>query len=337
MNIQEAYAALGIEQGASKDDAKKAFKAKAKMLHPDNKETGSEDAFKKINEAHQIIENYDPNAPQPGFQQWGNVGGFDIADILSSMPGFAGFRNQNRAKPRPHKHDIHLTQTISFEENILGCTKDVKFACDIKCDICSGSGYKTLDNGCAMCGGKGTVISRQGFAIMQTTCPTCKGNVASQDCVDCSGFGSKPSSKSVSVNIPAGMANDKNTLKLGNIGHFISESMIGQASTNVYMTVNIEPQDGLSLDGNDVVTNISISLLEALQGVVKVVPTIDGDKDVIIPEGTRNKDNVVMLNLGVRRSGNERVIVSVEYPSDTKELVDFLKPKTVEPKVEETV
>jgi molecular chaperone DnaJ len=323
MDIKEAYTTLEIPDTSSKEEAKKAFKKLAAKLHPDvNKEPDAEEKFKRVNEAQQIIENYDPNAPTN--VQWGNVGGIDLSDIISSMGGFPGFGRQK--KPVRQMHDIYIDQTISFKENILGSTKEISFECDLRCDPCNGAGSKAINNGCAKCGGKGTIITRQGFAVMHSTCPSCRGKVDAQSCLACSGNGYVSGKKSLSVNIPTGISPDKNVLKLGNVGHFTGDTMLGQSYTAVYLNVKIEQQDGLTLDGDDVITRVSIPLLDALQGTVKSVPTIDGYKDAIIPELTKNGDNVVLPNLGVRRRGNERVIVNVEYPTDTKALAEFLKP-----------
>jgi len=329
MKLTEAYNALGIPQGSDEETAKKAFKRLASKWHPDVcKDDGAEERFKSINTAYERIKSGEPD--ESAFAQGGfggiNFGGFgiNIEDLIGRSGGFGGFNRQPNRKPI-QATDIHLTETISFRDSVLGCTKDLRFNRNVKCDDCDGSGQKSLDNGCDRCGGKGRIISQQNQFIHQSVCPKCHGQVAVQSCMRCSSNGWLTEEFSTSVRLPPGITNEKNVLRLGHCGNYAGSSMLGDQYTQGYLTVNITPQEGLSLEDNDVISSIEIDLLDALQGCVRSIPTIDGNKDAIIPEGTRNKEEIVLSNLGVARSGNQRLIVSVKYPDDTRKLIELLK------------
>lgn len=337
MNFKEAYNTLEIPDGSSKEEAKKAFKKLAAKYHPDNKETGDEAAFKRANEAYQVIESGKPSDPgsdsfggnySSGWNPWGGAGWYshaetvDLQDLINGMHG----RSHSRKK-RPPSFDIRLSQTISFREAVLGCTKEISYNRDMCCTTCEGSGEKTINNGCSTCGGKGRVIKQSGMTIVNQTCPACRGRVSYETCNACSGVGSVNINTSATVNIPAGVQ-EGNVLGLGNRGNYAGHIMGSEQYTRVLLTMHVIPQDGLSLEGDTVKTSVSISLLEALQGCVKTVPTIDGDKEVIIPEGSKNLEAVIMPNLGVSRRGDQSVQVNVQYPDDTKELIKFLKGET---------
>jgi molecular chaperone DnaJ len=325
VKVAEAYDVLGLEQGASKEEAKKAFKQKAKLYHPDVcKDSDAEDKFKQVSEAYQVIETGKSSDPEDQHSGWGGGFGISIEDLLGNMGGFPGFGRQQK-RQTVHKPDIFLSDTISFRDSVLGCTRELKYHRDTKCPDCNGNGQKALDNGCTKCGGRGMVFSQHGNTFMQSTCPSCHGNTVSQACGRCSSTGSLPEDRTISVNIPAGITNDKNTLKLGAIGNFMGTSMMGEQWSQGYLTVKVEEQAGLKLVGNDVVAEVDISLLEALQGCVKSVPTIDGNKDAIIPERTFNLGEVKLANLGVKRRGDQRIIVHVKYPKDTTKLTETLK------------
>lgn len=327
MNFKEAYNTLEIPEGSSKADAKKAFRKLAAKYHPDiNKEVDAEANFKKINEAWQVIDSDKPSnhEDEPSSHQYGQwnkypgVVGLSIEDLIGSM---GGHRNQ----PRRFVNDITLEQTISFKEAVLGCIKEIKYNRDSRCDNCSGSGQYKINNGCSNCNGKGTTVIQNGFSVIRQTCRNCHGKVSYEKCAPCFQKGSTTVEVSSSVNIPPGVI-DGNILSLGNRGHYIGDDMMGhEQATRLLLNVHVIPQDGLSIQGDDVIYRMNVSLLEALQGCKKTVPTIDDDKEILIPELIKNNEEVIIPNLGVGRQGNQRIIVNINYPLDSLELINFLK------------
>jgi molecular chaperone DnaJ len=327
VNVQQAFDTLEIPNGSSKEEAKKAFKKLAAKLHPDNKETGDENAFKKLNEAYQIVESGQPTDTDvrcnwaAGPSYWGpfQTDTVNLQDLIDGIHG--------QGRPR-RKHfnasDIRLEQTISFREAVLGCTKEITYTHDVCCSTCGGAGEKSIPNGCSTCGGTGRFIRQAGMTIVNQTCPACRGKVSYQTCDACSGVGTLNITTSVSVNIPPGIQNGT-ILGLGNRGNYAGQMMGMEQYSKVLLVMQVIPQDGLSLEGDTVISAISISLLEALQGTVKTVPTIDGDKEAIIPEGTRHQERVILPNLGVSRRGDQAVLVNVRYPDNTSSLISFLK------------
>lgn len=322
MNFKEAYSALGLPDGASKDEAKKAFRKLAQKLHPDvNKAPDAETQFKKINEAYQVIESGKLTGEDahknnnPSYYQNHQ----DIENILRNM------RGQNYQNIRTIE-DISLQETISFKESIIGCKKNIKYNRHNMCSSCNGEGQRRLHNGCAKCSGTGTVTQRSGNMIFQQTCSDCRGRVNLENCDQCKTSGTVTAQISFDVTIPGGVVSG-NVLRLGGVGNFAG-MMFGQAQySNVNVHITVTPFKDLYLDGNDIVTTTKVSLLQALTGANVIVPTIDGDKEIPIPKSIKNREEIVLDNLGVNRLGKERVIVEVTYPQDTESLIDFLKQK----------
>ncbi len=317
MKKAEAYATLGIAENATPEEIKKAFKNKAKTLHPDiNKSPNAEKDFKLVNEAYQNIEKNTFDDAPANFGGMPFSGNINIQDIL----GF-GFGNQRRPRQySPPPKDIQLNQTISFKESVLGCKKELTYACDIMCDKCDGNGEYLIDNGCATCGGRGRITGQQGNMFFERTCNKCAGKVKSEKCVTCSAHGKIASERTINISIKPGIL-DGSTLRLIGIGNFGSHF----GYSNVFVSVKVTPEPNLTLQGNDVITNVNISLLEALTGCDKKIITIDGEQDVAIPSASKNKDEVVLSKLGVDRQGNERVVINIEYPKDTGKLIELLK------------
>lgn len=314
MNLKEAYSILEIPQSASPEEAKKKYRKLTKEYHPDiNKDPGAEEKFKKINEAYQYI----------------SSGKGTSKDVFSQSGGrepFNPFNPFGKQAVRSIEH-INLNTTISFKESILGCQKELKFHHKTKCKQCDGEGQITLSNGCSKCGGRGQVVTQHGNMIFTQSCSDCHGRVQVDICKVCHQQGVVDAEASITVSIPAGVKNS-NVLRLGGIGNFAGSFGPLEQYTDVHLYLNVTPEPGLSLDGNTVVSNISISLLEALRGCKKNVNTIMGSKEIEIKPKFKNKDEVTLPNLGVGGSGTQKVIVNVEYPEDINILIRALSPST---------
>ena len=327
MKLIEAYNILEIPQGSSKEDAKKSFKKLAGKYHPDNKETGSEEKFKKINQAFQLIEsgkNSDEHEPQ---SPWGNyssgVQGVNFSDIMGDFFGFVNpFSNSNS---RVARQDIRLDTTISFRDSVLGCQVSLKYKKRIKCEQCDGHGGKLIDN-CSKCHGKGKTETRKGNTVVFQQCNACNGKTQQQPCTDCKGTRQTEVESEGTVSIGPGTP-DNTILRLSGRGNFISASIFGDEYSDVYLSIKVKSSADLSIQGQDVVAKLTISLLEALEGCNKKINTIDGERDITIPSKIRNKEEVIIPNLGVGKKGSQRVIISVEYPTDINRLVQFIKEK----------
>ena len=317
MNLKEAYSILEIPDGSKKEDAKKAFKKLAAKYHPDiNKEPDAEAKFKKINEAWQIVD----SGKLTGQDAWNNTNnGFENINFVDIQDIIGG----NNIKRQFFAADVHLHQTVSFKESIIGCTKDFTYNRKAKCTNCNGTGKFKLNNNCANCAGNGVVIKRNGFAVIHQTCHVCRGKVISEPCKQCED-GAVDNEIKVTVNIPPGVKSGS-VLNLGNRGNYIGDFMGMEQCTKVLLNMQVIPDRDFTVKDNDVISSIDISLLEALQGCKKTVNTIDGSKEIDIPALVKNNHEVIIPNLGVARVGNQRVVINVNYPLDSSGLITFLK------------
>jgi len=321
MKKKEAYEILGLTESASTDEVKKAFKQKAKQLHPDvNKDPNAEQNFKKANEAYQAIENNQFEDNQFVGSPFSNGFGINFSDFGFGLEDILGFGGRKSKSRNFIIQDINLSETITFKESVLGCKKELKYKCDAMCNKCNGVGESIIDNGCKVCGGTGRTTKQQGNAFFTQTCKTCRGKIQTKDCDICKSTGKINSERTISVSIKPGIT-DGTILRLAGIGNFIDPNI---GNSNVLLTVKVIEDKNLKLDGNDVITNINITLLEAIQGCAKEIFTIDGTKDIYIPALSKNKDEILLSALGVDRKGKERVIVNVEYPKDTTKLIETL-------------
>jgi molecular chaperone DnaJ len=350
---RDYYEVLGLSKGATDDEIKKAFRTHAKKYHPDvnpdNKD--AEAHFKEVNEAYEVLSDSDKRAKYDqfghagvdpnfgagsGFGGFGGFGGmdFDLGDIFGSI--FGGGGTSARSKNAPRKGErIQTVVTIAFEEAAFGVEKEVSVSRIETCDACTGSGCKegTTAERCTNCNGTGTVTtqSRTPFGIMQSTadCPKCngRGKIIHQPCQKCRGAGLVRRNKTIKVNVPAGI-DDGQTISLRSQG---SAGLNGGEPGDLYVTVNVARHQLFTREGNAVLFDMPISIVQASLGAEVEVPTLDGKVKYSIPEGTQNGTVFRLRGKGITNlrgggRGDQFVTVKVEIPTGlTGEQKDLLR------------
>lgn len=311
MNLQEAYSELEANNSFSEEQLKKQFKTLSKKYHPDiNKEPGSEEKFKKINEAYQTITN---PKESPYASQYSGVSGFHGSP-------FEDFFSNVRMRKTPPPKNISLSQHISFKESVFGTSKEIEFERLTMCNNCNGEGSYKINNGCTNCSGKGVIIQSHGNVIYSQTCSQCHGLSKSEPCKECNETGAVNTNTKVSVKIPGGIKNN-NILQLQGIGNYTVNPLGMEGYTNVLLTITVD-ESSLSIVDNDVVSSISIPLINAVKGFTTSVETVSGQHEITIPKLSKNKDEVIIPNLGVNKTGNHRVILNVEYPDNIQSILE---------------
>ena len=336
---QDYYETLGISKGASQDEIKKAYRSMAKKYHPDmnpgNQE--AEQKFKEVNEAYAVLSDEEKKAKydqfgHAAFEQggggagygggFGDFGGFDMNDIFSSIFG-GGARGASRANAPQDGDDIVVRVSISFEEAAFGCKEEISFPKIQKCDDCSGTGAQkgSSPEKCSRCGGRGTITVQQRtiFGMTQSTraCPDCggTGKIIKEPCKNCKGKGLVRITKKLSVSIPAGI-DDGQRVVLRSQGH---EGKNGGYPGDLIIQVTVRPHSVFERDGYDLYCDVPITFYEAALGATIKIPTLEGDADIEIPEGTQTGTVFTVKGKGIqmvnsKNKGNLYVKVVVETP-----------------------
>jgi molecular chaperone DnaJ len=314
--MRDLYEVLEVDRQANASDLKKAYYRLAKKYHPDHNpgDKVAEDKFKEASSAYAILsddeqrQRYDrfgiegvrgPNGSQPG----GNVD--DILSAFGDIFGdFFGGRGGQRRQPRGA--DLRVDLTLTFPEAVWGITKDVKISRDVPCTTCTGTGAKpgSKPEICRTCQGKGQVVHSQGFFMVQTTCPQCRGagKQIKEPCEDCRGRGTKSETSTLNVTVPAGV-DDGQTLRLAGKG----ESVPGGTTGHLYVVLHVQGDDRFKRDGEDVLTEVPISFIKAvLGGEVEVYTLEDGVTGSTIVElkpGIQPDEVMVRRGQGIPRVG----------------------------------
>lgn len=168
MNSQEAYNILGVSPGIPEDELKKAYRKKASELHPDvNKAENAEEKFKELNAAYELLQKpppvnkFDVNYTPFDFTIEDFSPGRDFDPFFKFRGNFrpSGFRYQNPNFFRVVETDPII---ITFEESILGCSKETTVRWGSPCDTCHGNRI-VEGNKCLRCDGSG--INRMETAV----------------------------------------------------------------------------------------------------------------------------------------------------------------------------
>jgi len=195
---------------------------------------------------------------------------------------------------------------LTFAEAVWGVAKDVKVSRDVACTTCSGSGAKpgSKPEVCKTCQGKGQVVHAQGFFMVQTTCPHCRGagKTIKDPCEDCRGRGAKPETSTLNVTVPAGV-DDGQTLRIAGKG----ETAPGGTTGHLYVVLHVQGDERFKREGEDVVSEVPISFVKAALGGELEVNTLEDNvtgTDVIeLKAGTQPGEVIVRRGKGIPRVG----------------------------------
>ena len=330
---RDYYELLGVARDASEDDIKRAFRRLARELHPDvSAEPDAAERFKQVAEAYEVLSDRQRRETYDRFGHAGlRRGGFtpsdfdlgDISDLFSAFFGEGFFGQGSRGGARARGADVSATVEITLAESFSGISVQVPLRTAIACDRCDGTGAQpgTSPETCPACGGAGRVqqVSQSVFGqfIRQSTCPRCQGagRVVTTPCEQCGGDGRLIVDRTLDVDVPAGI-HDGQRIRLRGEGH---AGAAGGSAGDAFVQVRVRPDERLARDGDDLVTVVPITMVDAAVGTTVTVPTADGAVEVEIPAGAQPGEVKVvrgrgMPSLQTGRRGDLRIHLDVRIP-----------------------
>jgi len=203
---KDPYDVLGVPRDASAEDIKRAYREKAKALHPDKNpdDSEAEAEFKEVSAAYDLLK--DPEKRQQ-FDNYGASGagaspGFDFDEVFSRF--FGGTRPAQ--EPRPMRgSNLSFPIELRLGEAILGCSKHIQYEHHVNCEKCGGAGAEEFVP-CELCQGSGMSGQQRGAMFIRSPCRQCsgRGKTPKLICEACHGMGTKRKRESLRVNIPPG-------------------------------------------------------------------------------------------------------------------------------------
>ncbi|MCF3973288.1 molecular chaperone DnaJ [Paracoccus salsus] len=306
------YEVLGVTRGASTDEIKKAYRGKAKELHPDrNKDDNQAEArFKEVNEAYDCLKDDQKKAAydrfgHAAFENGGMGGGgfgargahpgdFGAAfadvfdDLFGDMMGRRGGPGGGRSRAQ-RGQDLRYNLQVSLEEAYAGLQRAISVPGSVACGECSGTGAEgaTQPANCPTCAGMGKVRAQQGFFTVERSCPTCggAGQIVKNPCKACHGAGRVEKERALSVNIPAGVETGTR-IRLAGEGE---AGLRGGPAGDLYIFIEVKEHDIFLRDGKMLACQVPVSMASAALGGEVEVPTIDGGRArVKVPAGSQS-------------------------------------------------
>jgi len=342
MAKRDFYDVLGVSRDASADELKKAYRKKAKELHPDRNsdKPDAEAQFKEVNEAYDALKDPDKKAAYDryghaafdggmGAQRGGRPGGFGgnpdfasaFSDVFEDLFGdFVGGARGNARSRAARGSDLRYNLRISLEEAYSGVRKTIRVPRLSECESCNGTGAEggAEPVTCPTCSGMGKVRAQQGFFTVERTCPTCggSGQIVKNPCKVCTGSGRVEKEASLSVNIPAGVETGTR-IRLSGEGE---AGLRGGPSGDLYIFINVAEHQIFKREDLTLFCRVPVSVARAALGGEVEVPTIDGGRSrVKIPAGSQSGRQMRLRSKGMpalRGGGHGDMLIelAVETP-----------------------
>jgi molecular chaperone DnaJ len=329
---RDYYELLGVVRDADEQTIKKAFRRLARQLHPDvSKEPDAEQRFREVTEAYEVLSNSETRALYDRYGHAGlRSGGFTpthfdiggLGDLFAAFFGddvFGGARGGGRQRGA----DVAAHVEIDLVEAARGTTVQVPFEVAVRCSRCEGEGMEpgTEAARCDRCGGSGRLqqVSRSVFGefVRTAPCPRCHGRgvVIEHPCSACDGAGRTLERREIPVDVPAGI-HDGQRIRLSGEGH---AGTLGGRAGDVYVLVRVRPDPRFVREGNDVYSQVDLTIVQAALGATLEVDTLEGPVELDLPAGVqpgevrvlRGKGMPVLQGFG---RGDHRVLVNVSVP-----------------------
>ena len=350
---RDCYEVLGIPRDASEDQIKKAYRKLAMKYHPDRNpgDKEAEEKFKEATEAYEIFSNpelrqrydqfgWDAFERGGGRNGYGGAGHIDLEEAMrafasafggggfgggsffeSLFGGMGGGGGPQDREARSRGSDLRYDLEIDFEEAAFGSKRELTLNIVEDCEACKGTGAD--DNSkrekCTKCGGRGMVVSSNGFFQVRQPCPYCggTGETIRHPCRKCGGDGRVKTARKIALTIPAGV-DTGSRLRLSGKGEGGSR---GGPAGDLFVVFHVRAHDLFSREGSDTHCEVPIPFhIAALGGEIQV-PTLRGDVPLKIPAGTQSGKVFTLRGLGLPdlrggAMGDHIITVVIEVPDN---------------------
>jgi molecular chaperone DnaJ len=339
MTAPDFYEVLGVRRDASDEDLKRAYRAKAREFHPDANrgDADSSERFKEVSMAYEVLKDPERRARYDRFGADGvfgpGAGGAtgdpfggglgDLFDAFFNGMGGTGGGRPRRTGPMPGP-DAEMVLRLSFREAVFGVQREVDVQTPVHCDTCEGSGARpgTTAVRCPDCQGAGELRrvrqSILGQVITAVPCSRCQGTgeFIERPCTDCGGEGRRTESRTLTVDIPAGV-DEGSTLRLAGHG---PAGFRGGPNGAIFVHISVQSDAGFERSGVDLHATVNVPMTVAALGGSVSFDTLDDTRDLAIAAGTQTGAVIPLKGMGVpklrgRGRGDLYIHVQVDTPT----------------------
>ncbi|HEV3212474.1 MAG TPA: J domain-containing protein [Acidimicrobiales bacterium] len=345
MAERDLYEVLGVARDASDDELKRAYRKKARELHPDTNpdDPEAEAEFKQVTVAYEVLcdperrRQYDLFGLQgllggQGGPEWQNFAEGGLGDLFEAFFGAMGATRRGTGGPGPGP-DAEVVLRLTLAEAAFGAERALEVRLPVACEACGATGASpgTTVTRCADCQGTGEQRrvrqSILGQMVTSTPCARCQGagSTIASPCEQCRGEGRTTTTSTLVVDVPAGVE-DGSTMRLSGRG---PAGFRGGPSGTLFVHLGVEHDARFERHGDDLHTVATISVAQAALGATVPVATLEGDETVDVERGTQPGTVLRLRQRGVthlrgRGRGDLLVHVAVTVPTELDEASDAL-------------
>ncbi|MDR6861691.1 molecular chaperone DnaJ [Phycicoccus sp. 3266] len=331
--MNDYYQDLGVSRDATAEDIKRAYRKKARTLHPDvNPSPEAEEQFKKVSQAYDVLSDpekrrsYDMGADPYAAGAAGFGHGFSFSDIMDAFFGAGAGTAQRGPRSRQRRgQDALIRLDIDMADAVFGAEKELTVETAVVCSTCHGDGAQpgTSRRTCDVCGGRGEIQQVQrsflGQVMTSRPCMTCQGygEVLVSPCFECSGDGRVRTRRTLTIKVPAGV-------DTGTRIQLTGEGEVGQGggpAGDLYVEVSVRPHATFQRRGDDLHATVELPMTAAALGTTLKLDTFDGSQELEVKPGTQAGDAVTLRGLGVthlRGGGRGDLIVHANVMTPTR-------------------
>lgn len=303
VEFKDYYEIMGIDENATPDDIKKAYKRLARKFHPDvSKEKNAEQRFKDLGEAYEVLKDPDKRREYDNLRKYGTRGGEftpppgwnpggggayesagfgdaeGFSDFFEAMFGRGGFRRggfgdggmgdggmRGGASMRMRGEDAHVELPLFLEEAYKGTEKTVEL--------------------------RVPEIDEHGRRIQRT--------------------------RKLKIKIPAGSA-EGSVLRIKGQG---APGFGGGENGDLLATIRLAPHPLYTVDARNLTLVAPVTPWEAALGTKLTVPTLKGRTLVTIPAGSQNGTKLRLAGLGLPGTppGDFYVVLKIVLPPNVSD------------------
>jgi molecular chaperone DnaJ len=330
---RDYYELLGVSRTATEQEIKMAFRRLARELHPDVSDHPEADVrFREVSEAYEALSNAETRQLYDRYGHAGlKSGGFhpshfdlgNVGDLFSAFFGEDLFGGRRGGRGGARGADIAAEVQLDLIEAARGITVPLTAEIAGTCASCQGSGAALGSQivTCPRCAGHGRVqqVARGilGEFVRQSTCPECRGagRKIETPCPDCEGAGLRLAERTIEVEVPAGI-DDGQRIRITGEGH---AGEPGGRAGDIYVHVRVRPDDRFMREGNDLFSQVDLTIVQATVGAKVAVPTLEGTEEIDFEPGTQPGEVRVLRGKGMPvlqgpGHGDQRVLVNVTVP-----------------------
>jgi molecular chaperone DnaJ len=331
--LNDYYQDLGVSRDATAEEIKRAYRKKARTLHPDvNPSPEAEEQFKRVSQAYDVLADgekrraYDMGADPYAGGAAGFGQGFSFSDIMDAYFGAGATASTRGPRSRQRRgQDALVRLDVDLADAVFGAQKDLTIETAVVCSTCHGDGAQpgTSRRTCDVCGGRGEVqtVQRSFLGQVMTTrpCATCHGygEVLVSPCFECSGDGRVRTRRTLKIKVPAGV--DTGTrIQLGGEGEV---GPGGGPAGDLYVEVAVRPHATFHRRGDDLHCTVELPMTAAALGTTLKHDTFDGIDELEVKPGTQPGDAMTLRGLGVthlRGTGRGDLIVHTSVQTPTR-------------------